>query len=102
MTLDELQKLCDELTPGPWEPVATQYCEEPYGIHATMTFVIPCSPSINASDHEHVAAMRDVFPKLIAVARAAKTFVYYYQAGCVSYDCETKPLEDALAALETP
>jgi hypothetical protein len=73
MKLDEIQKLCDGATPGPWKPGHT------YDHQRNAAFI---------------AASRTLIPKLLAVAKAAQD----YRDG--SYDVSFMRLWDALDALE--
>lgn len=87
MTLDELQKLCDEATPGPWAPYADGTILGPSGMLGTAT---------DFGDRQFIAAARTYLPRLLAVARAAKEAQYQVlgEAGAA--------IEVALAALEAP
>jgi hypothetical protein len=95
MKLDELQRLCDQATPGPWDGntlrgiIDLQYA--PAGHCTGMTWL--------SHDANFIAAARTALPKLIAVAKAAKLIAYPrgFRDGNVPDD-----LHRSLAALEAP
>lgn len=75
MTLDELQKLCDEATAGPWEKLCLFGSRDlPTSISdgKGMTIEIGEFSEFKHADLDFIAAARTYMPKLIAVARAAK------------------------------
>lgn len=55
MKLEEIEKLCSEATPGPWDLNHQAWFDE--------------APSI---DHKFVEMARTELPKLLAIAKAAK------------------------------
>lgn len=73
MTLEEIRKLCDEATPGPWQTVNSI-----------------------ASYGEKIAASRTLIPKLLAVAEAAKEALFLADP----MEHSSAKLYRALAALE--
>jgi hypothetical protein len=90
MTLDELQRLCDKATPGPWNVNAE------YG----TTIWAQAKPAHDYDDNDDahfITAARLYLPKLIAVARAAKAATEDWY-----FDDSYKDLCVALAALEQP
>lgn len=66
MTLDELQKLCDEATPGPW------VYKKPWdaGLFSGDTMIVGGDP--NHEDVKFIAAAREWMHKLIDAVNAAK------------------------------
>lgn len=66
LTLDELQKLCDEATPEPWGNHIFQYDDKHYAITPDVR-----TQDQAGSDAMFIAAARKYTPLLIAVARAA-------------------------------
>lgn len=80
MTLDELQKICDEATPGPWERLNQVQSTELGRLRAFATG--PVHKEISSkyidsignkafSDAEFITAARTYMPLLIEVTRAA-------------------------------
>ena len=104
MTLDELAALEKAATPGPWHYLG-KTSGKPDGEGVLWPFVLGPGQE-NAicytegdywTEHENcglIAASRNMLPKLIAVARAAKTCLLY---NSIDYD---GGLEDALRSLE--
>lgn len=95
MNLEDLKKLCQEATPGPWGLkehglVSSSFpnsCGENYQI----------AGDIDEQDADFIAAAREALPKLIAVAEAARVVAAGFRR---FYDENEQPLVDALAALE--
>jgi hypothetical protein len=80
MTLEELQKLCDEATPGPW--VAKDYRVYGPDIDRQHDRLITCDGGYASSgganqylDAAFIAAARTYLPKLIELAKAAEGFM---------------------------
>lgn len=67
MKLEDLKKLCDEATPGPWgsrmNPWTYRGTVDAKGEHVAST--------TRFEDGDFMAAAREALPKLIAVAEAA-------------------------------
>lgn len=89
MTLDELKKLCDEATPGPW-------VLKEHGV-VSASFPNSCGENyfvageVDEQDAAFIAAARAALPMLIAVAEAVREY---------QYDVHDAVAE-ALAALES-
>ena len=101
MTLDELQKLCDEATPGPWDPVGAFARQEGYGLHLDLTVVTPGRLNVGRGDSDFVAAARTYLPKLLAVARAAISSNHHWNEFGPEHDFDQEMgwLHDAIADL---
>lgn len=102
MTDEELKKLCDAATPGPWR----------WGMHGgdfllgADNHVVMSAEEINVSvgDAQFIVAAREMVPKLIKVVNAAKRAAsmigeptHAHTCGC--YACE---LWKSLDELEQP
>lgn len=79
MKLEKIEKLCAEATPGPWE-ADKQYCRvqlknDPYGLIAWADDGGFC----RGEDVFFIAAARTLMPKLLAVAKAAKTVDSHFE-----------------------
>ena len=93
MTLDELAALEKAATPGPWR-LMPDGDGGFFSILLGPTSTHPFGEMDVGTDANLIAASRNMLPKLIAVARAAKTCLLY---NSIDYD---GGLEDALRALE--
>ena len=95
MKLDEIRKLCDETTPGPWgSDRLVLGCED---FAATGPLHVDKASAL--ADCRFIAAARDLMPKLLAVAEAADDRI----AGAIDMGVNPdyfQPFFDALAALE--
>ena len=81
MKLEDLKKLCDEATSGPWSYRESGSCGGTvYRISPSFTD----SGSMAHADAAFIAAARTYMPKLIAVVEAAKSLAWHY-GNC---DCE--------------
>ncbi len=109
MTLDELKKLCEEATPGPWW--TSSACVE-----SSQVNVADCFTGLSDRDMPEVeanatfiAAAREALPKLIAVAEAARGCLEKPPEGITAevalsywHERNRQYLKQALAALESP
>lgn len=76
MTLEDIEKLCDEATPGPWyyENCGTSI----YTTHAHQMLnkqYLPTRMEIRSAipgDMKFIAASRDLLPKLVKIIKAAR------------------------------
>lgn len=79
VTLDELQKLCDEAMPGPWEarrtPDGVDYIHIPAAVSASMNVLERLVRDQGACNMRFACVARTYMPKLIAVARAAQVTI---------------------------
>lgn len=66
--LDELQKLCDSATPGPWESLGGSVWH-PKSNHSSVCDVDAGAGDDTLPDARFIAASRDALPKLIAEVR---------------------------------
>ncbi len=110
MKLDELQKLCDEATPGPWQ--FRHYGEPAFNDPDETGFNWWVQNSdkqqIRICDHENtnhmngkfIAASRTLLPKLLKVAKAAKVACNDHDLQCEDASGNLDRLEEALAELE--
>lgn len=89
MNLKEMEKLCNDATPGPWifrSKDPDDPCSDLFGKYSVgpdpenySTWIIddtkyyPTAPE-RIEDARFIAASRDLMPKLIAVAKAAKAY----------------------------
>jgi hypothetical protein len=114
MKLEEIKRLCEAATPGPWR--VTEYPKEEWGpsdtiegdIHGATqawerticddTQYYPTAPGL--ADVRFIAAARDLVPKLLAVAEAAESIQHNAECSWDPCDCGVKDLRTALAALE--
>lgn len=69
MTLDELEKLCNEATPGPWIDAGYDSLTTAYGESEGLPPHVNCASDLDA---RFIAAARTLLPKLLEVAKAAK------------------------------
>lgn len=76
MTLEEIEKLCEEATPGPWELDEYQLFSttvDPMRINGDgLVMNMPGINKPNEHDAKFIAASRALIPKLLEVAKAAK------------------------------
>lgn len=121
MKLEELKKLCDEATPGPWDfeygvSMRTAWKLESLEKHPnsyeTVLWLdggknldLDAETGRVEQNMEFIAAARDALPKLIAVAEAAKFIEDNKISWYMAYDSEalkqaSSVLNQALAALE--
>lgn len=106
MKLEDLKRLCDEATPGPWADISNNRDIDAMVIWSTgpedeLKHYATYQECTNA-DAAFIAAARTYLPKLIAAAEAAKKFRNSDPAHVYSteyYDAREE-LDDALAALE--
>lgn len=86
MKLEEIEKLCDQATPGPWtEQTSRKYMD--FGCYESIPGVIGWSTHVGYcrdkevkqvdADSKFIAASRELMPKLLAVAKAARLVGYY-------------------------
>lgn len=70
MTLEEIEKLCEEATPGPWQ---NEYSlvNGIEGRIASVDSIVPYRDKIDINA-KFIAASRNLMPKLLAVAKAAE------------------------------
>lgn len=90
MTLEEIEKLCTEATPGPWE-------WDGFGLfnnHASETYI---ATNCSLVDADFITASRILLPKLLAIARAAQDLRTY---ASVKHDPDRIQLVKALKELE--
>lgn len=106
MTIDELKKLCAAATPGPWESRMNPWTyrgtvgAKGRGVVAeTSTF----------EDGDLIAAAVTMLPKLLAVAEAAKTYIFEGGENCYCGPEECSPccqlrdeVRDLIIDLEIP
>lgn len=111
MTLDELQRLCDEATPGEWVAKGPGYRGDGFS-----GYMDPCAElrigayddedpyvvdDLEEVDAQFIAAARTYLPKLIAVAKAAKRLSdNIAEFDTITDNCFIERLDDALASLE--
>ena|SRR5687768_14489490 len=99
MTLDDMQRLCDDATPGPWI-----FCHGDLHNHwelwnpKTAEWVVQDDSGVEPSTENltFIAHSRTLLPKLIEVARLAKE-----QHGSVCDSRDYERMKQALKALET-
>lgn len=103
MKLEDLKKLCDEATPGPWE--YSDYDSEftkGGGLVGTSAFGLMA----DKSTCRFIAASRTMIPRLIAVAEAAQNLIDYCGASLRHSRPDAIDIVDGLAetldALEAP
>lgn len=104
MNLDELEKLCNEATLGPWQwedpedKNRSNIACEPYDQeHSTFTTIIERDGGVyppNIPTCEFIIAARTHMPKLVLIAQTAYDLIRRCQC------CDTKDLEQALQELE--
>jgi hypothetical protein len=70
MNLEELKKLCDEATPGPWSPVIG-FCADGY---STLLPRADEEEPMTGHDKRFIAAAREAMPKLLELWEAVKEF----------------------------
>lgn len=114
MTLDELEKLCNEATPGPWRVASGDWRVvnfNHYPVCGTSNVI-----GDDESNADFIAAARTYLPKLIDVAKAAEGLLprcrelanqhFDVADGGLAegdqFEDWEKHLKDALAALEQP
>ena len=90
-TLDEIEKLCDEATAGPWEYDARGEVFVMMDSKTPDLVIVRAYAIAEDSDANFIAASRELMPKLLKVARAAKELITW------EYQPE---LENALAELD--
>jgi hypothetical protein len=76
MTLEEIEKLCNQATSGPWlvKESKAGYSIEPSITRAICYYVEEypeASPEMGANDAKFIAASRTLMPILLNIARAA-------------------------------
>lgn len=110
MKLEEIEKLCDEATAGPWEfrskdgdESSSEYCGTysvgPDDVEDYNNWIIDDTKYYNTApsrieDAKFIAASRELMPKLLAVAKAAE------QHQCPYYGNSDEELLKALQELE--
>jgi hypothetical protein len=77
VTLDEIQKLCDQATPGPWKLWGMQVLQDPVGdsnVETARLIAKTDDPDrgLRTFNASFIAEARTYLPRLLAVARAAK------------------------------
>lgn len=93
MKIEEIRKLCDAAAPGPWSMARSGTCgaQATYRLSASFTD----RGGMRRQDAEFCAAARELMPKLLAVAEAAKLVASEFE------DIATESgLLAAIAALE--
>lgn len=75
MKLEEIQKLCDEATPGPWRWDYTGSSDYWLTSNDERIDGLWDRHDFNEHNRQFIAASRDLLPKLLAVAWAAKRFI---------------------------
>ena len=98
--LDKLEALEKVATPGPWGEISLEvscgsYCQGGSGVLELSGY--PKIINAKYDDLAFIAEMRNALPKLLALARAAKTVKCYANSDCMGVFSE---LENALDALE--
>lgn len=108
MTLDEIRKLIDAATPGPWQDdgeseswtedqgYASSWVETPKGAWRQYGPDTGSDMCQQRNDARFIAAARTLLPALLEVAQGAKDFSDTWEMKDSSYT----PLAKALAALE--
>ena len=81
MKLEEIKKLCDEATPGPWVRHETYsdvwfLGEKIMGNNKTIVYQNDGHNAGKEEDIKFIAASRTLIPKLLAVAEAAKKYMH--------------------------
>lgn len=89
LKLEDLKRLCDEATPGPWPNNG-----KPWQVDHLTGFA-DLGP-VHVNDCAFIAAARTYMPKLLAVAEAAKAHLWSQDHMIFNDD----QLREALAALE--
>lgn len=107
MKLEELEKLCAEATPSPWVPAVcrTKYWTgEPNA--ARLGEVWDDDGYASEEDCNFIAAARNMLPKLVAVAKAARKIKRHGLGHRIMCDdscgCDECTFDDLVAALEIP
>ena len=100
MNLDDMQKLCDEATPGPWS-----YEDAQQGFFRYPDIRDPVGDKLGemfrTRNAAFVTACRILMPKLLAVAEAAKNIHEHNKTHLGgSYTVTGQPLDFALKSLE--
>ncbi len=104
MKLSDIRKLCEAALPGPWKWDYYQLVSttvDPLG--TTGDGVVMNMPGTNRpepGDADFIAAARDLLPRLLAVAEAARS-VNRQARACVPGGPSFVDLNEALAALES-
>ncbi len=85
MKLEEIEKICNEATPGPWEVAGESGASQ--GVDQRINFSIQCK-YVDAwkamdTDPRFVRMARTELPKLLAVAKAAGK--YLVKEDCVDF-----------------
>lgn len=104
MKLEEIEKLCNAASPGPWEYVYSIFAGYSIlagegGRIATMDSVVAYRDNTKING-EFIVASRELIPKLLAVAKAAKDVSKFgeFNKGCDG--CWISNLDLALEELE--
>ncbi len=108
MKIEELEKLCDEATPGPWKyDLGNWSIERPHPNRCGIASMTPddreWNPVASLVDGVFIVEARTYLPKLLAVAKAAlETRPRHCRCETPCYDCspEQLALSKALTALE--
>lgn len=95
MKLEDIKKLIDAATPGPW--VAYQELQRSWYIEDKCATATILDSAMSGSDAAFIAASRTLMPKLLAVAEEAASLCEAYPSGHSLH-----VLRRALAALEEP
>lgn len=102
MTLEEIEKLCNEATPGPWKldvfPKRGPECELRYSLDGPLGY----SGYYEMSDAQLICALRNKAEKLIAVAKAAEIITKCHKDDELGISLQNIGyIEKALAELES-
>ncbi len=108
MKLEEIEKLCEEATPGPWKyDYGNWQVEGPRPRRRAICNLnglddVEGNPvNLNIADTEFIAASRELIPKLIAVAKAAEIVCKDHDLRCEDSNSTLCALHDALVTLES-
>ena len=80
MNLEDLQKLCDAASPGPWQFRATQdsggiqFVVAPNAKRTAQGFEFIAADCSHKCNGEFIAAARDYMPILLEIAKAAEVY----------------------------
>jgi hypothetical protein len=77
--LDEVQRLCDAATPGPWE-IHERFAET---IWRGEEIIVDSTSGL--ADTEFIAAARDLLPRMAAELRAAREVIAQVNTHCLSF-----------------
>lgn len=100
MTLDELEKLEKVATPGTWEVRQTGDLLQIYSDYEPPEMSFCILEYTKPEDAAFIAAFRNAAPKLLAVARAARSMIEYVNPMWLETDPPMVEMRKALEALE--